>query len=657
MHGKINGVLNNVNLNDVDIQAYVVVGEGRAYTALSLVPGGLGSSLQQLNVLGGVIGWLFAQPANPARNGYQLTGSLFNHSADVWFPASGDRVVINQEYLGHDVFDQITLETDIRGSVPVIMPGSKLEISDYDEQYTLVEPGLIRSSSSRTFTNKQTGEKIEQRVSQTFTFNACRFAPPSAIDSKPLTLKVVRNYLGFETRENIVRYGMTSKIFPLGQEDPCIEGRSTCSPHSTCVVQGESFACVCQSGFTSIYQENVLACIDIDECAAGTHNCDHNADCYNHAGGFQCRCRQGFTGNGINCYPLSGCYNKKCDSNAQCVENPGRGAACVCNSGFYGDGQFCLPVDNNPPPSNEAEYNESIVLPHCDVYGCSCPSGYSDYTDNLNNQLCLVNSFTAPPQQTVQAGYQERTDPPYHPPTESYRQPETERPYPPSTQSFLQSPEPTYPSNWDNNYQQNNYDSNENPSNYEQNNYNQNPDPNPPPNNYDQNLDNNYQQNGYNPNTDNNYEQNNYDPKNENNYQQNNYDQNADNNYQQNNNDQNVGNSYPQNSYDPNSEPNFPNNYDQYSGSNEYPHESNNEQASDNNYQTSERTSTPPPNNQESWSSYSPPENNYDQQSENNYQETYDTNSEQTPATGYRPSLPKTFSSSEDQATEDAMSK
>nr|XP_012544559.2 low density lipoprotein receptor isoform X1 [Bombyx mori] len=414
VHGKLNGVLNDVHLNDVDIQSYVVVADGRAYTALSLTPPVLGSSLQLLNIMGSVVGWLFAKPSSTAKNGYQLTGSLFNHSVDIWFPKTGDRVTVNQEYLGHDVFDQITLDADVRGSVPVILSGIKLDIGDFEEQYTIVEPGLIRSDSSRTFTNKITGETYEQRVSQTITYRACRYAPPSADDTIPSTLKVTKNYLGYETKNNIVRYGTSNKIVPLGQEDPCIEGRNTCGSYSTCVVQGDSFSCVCNKGFNKIYVDDVLTCVDIDECAAGTHNCDPNADCNNGEGDFQCRCKTGFIGNGIECSPLSisRCQSLSCDVNADCLENNGEEPICVCRPGYTGNGQQCYEVDERgcyegsgcterPPetttaPNYESEYNETFVLPNCDYYGCTCPQGYYSFKDERNNDLCRVDTGDVP---------------------------------------------------------------------------------------------------------------------------------------------------------------------------------------------------------------------------------------------------------------------
>lgn len=354
VHGKLNGIINDVQLNDVDIQAYVVVADGRSYTALSQGPNSIGSSLQLLSVLGGVIGWLFAKPSGTAKNGYQLTGALFNHTADIFFPATEDRVTINQEFLGHDVFDQITLESDIRGTVPVILTGTKLDVSEYEEQYTVVQSGLIRSDSVRTFTNKITGEKYEQRISQTVTFNPCRYAPPSEEDTIPSNLKVAKNYLGYESKQNIVRYGLSNKIAQLGQEDPCIKGRSTCGQHSNCVVQGEGFTCVCQSGFADIYLDSEKACVDVDECDAGTHNCDNNADCYNHDGGFQCRCKSGFEGSGVSCSRVSQC-REHCDVNAQCVVNYNE-PACVCNPGYTGDGHYCVETKYAPTRQETSQY-------------------------------------------------------------------------------------------------------------------------------------------------------------------------------------------------------------------------------------------------------------------------------------------------------------
>ncbi|KAL4705359.1 hypothetical protein ACJJTC_006845 [Scirpophaga incertulas] len=463
VHGKVNGVINTINLNDVDIQAYVVVADGRSYTALSLAPQNLGGSLQLLNVLGGVIGWLFAKPFGTANNGYELTGALFNHTADIYFPSTKDRIMINQEYLGHDIFDQITLDTDIRGTIPFIETGVKLDIFEYEEHLTVVEPGVVRSESMRQFINKVTGQKYDQVVSQTFTYNpACRYAPPSDEDNAPSTLKISKNYLGFEPRDNIVRYGSSNKIFLLGQEDPCKEGRNTCGPHSSCIVEGSSFSCVCKTGFTSTYIDGSLMCVDINECIVGTHNCDNNAECYNHEGGFQCKCRDGFEGNGINCQRIPQCTSDFCGQNAQCVMKDRNTPTCVCEPGYTTYGQDCvktqdthtcnycdryatcllsevtniyycqchpgytgngfqcmqineyvtekqtesiLVTTHTEVTTVEAEYNYTFVLPQCDNYGCICPPGYYNYRDERNNELCRFEYVT-----TIQPERESKTE-------------------------------------------------------------------------------------------------------------------------------------------------------------------------------------------------------------------------------------------------------
>lgn len=435
VHGKIFGDINGITINDVNIQAYVVMADGRSYTALSQGPQEIGSSLQSLNILGGVIGWLFAKPVGNVKNGYQLTGGVFNHTADIFYPGTGDTVSIKQEFLGLDVFDQLRLEADIRGTVPVIETDHRLDINDYTEDYTIIDSGNIRSQSTRFFINKHTNSRIEQRLTQTFSFNPCRFAPFSEEDQVPFTLQVTKNYLGYEIKDNVVRYGMSNRVIPIGHEDPCIRGRETCGSNSVCVVEGDSFKCICNTGYTNIYRSNDAPCTDIDECQTGTHNCDINADCYNYDGAFGCRCKVGYEGNGVSCNRRpSGCSAITCDVNALCVDNFQENSAhCICNPGFSGNGQQCSPIKgascnevNNCSPHGacvfststdsyicqcnagyagdgydcsldiysttteitEAEYNEKYVLPTCNEYSCVCPPEYTHYVDEHKNDLC-----------------------------------------------------------------------------------------------------------------------------------------------------------------------------------------------------------------------------------------------------------------------------
>lgn len=69
MNGKVNGKINGEKLEHLDLQSYVVMSDGRAYTAISRVPEPIGSDIQSLQILGGIIGYLFAKPIRNAING------------------------------------------------------------------------------------------------------------------------------------------------------------------------------------------------------------------------------------------------------------------------------------------------------------------------------------------------------------------------------------------------------------------------------------------------------------------------------------------------------------------------------------------------------------------------------------------------------------
>nr|CAD7581448.1 unnamed protein product [Timema californicum] len=92
-------------------------------------------------------------------------------------------------------------------------------------------------------------------VEQTVRFSECPHAP---LNVSTVRLKVARNFISYEGRENIIRYAMTDKVTlssgsrssPCGRNhfDPCKEGRSKCGEHSFCRVEGNSFSCACNQG-------------------------------------------------------------------------------------------------------------------------------------------------------------------------------------------------------------------------------------------------------------------------------------------------------------------------------------------------------------------------------------------------------------------------
>lgn len=78
MNGKVNGMVSvgstPVGLNSIDLHVYIVVGDGRAYTAISEVPEPLGWALMPVTPIGGLFGWLFALKLPNSHNGFNVTG-------------------------------------------------------------------------------------------------------------------------------------------------------------------------------------------------------------------------------------------------------------------------------------------------------------------------------------------------------------------------------------------------------------------------------------------------------------------------------------------------------------------------------------------------------------------------------------------------------
>lgn len=217
VNGKVHGKLNGEKLDDLDLQSYVILTGAKAYTAVSNVPESIGFSSQTLQILGAVIGWLFAEPVREGINGYQLSGGYVNHSATVYFTNTSQKFTLRQKFSGLDVFDQLRMEADIQGEIPTLPLNSKIIIQEYQEQYTLTAPGVIQSSSSHyfTYTDSSNNQVVQlYRVDQNFVFDYCKF------ESTPVgttwRLRVGKNFIAYDSTERIIRFGMNNKVGPLG---------------------------------------------------------------------------------------------------------------------------------------------------------------------------------------------------------------------------------------------------------------------------------------------------------------------------------------------------------------------------------------------------------------------------------------------------------
>lgn len=202
--------------------------------------------------------------------------------------------------MGLDVFGQLKMEADIEGTLPQLPRDAKVDYGDYDELYTQNQKGTIRSHSNRIY--KLAGDKTEYpfTLDQSIMYHDCPYDPEQPDETT--RLKYSRGLTTYESREGILRFAINTKITALEEQDPCIRGRESCTQHSSCVVDGDDFRCVCNAGYQQLYEENgSSSCVDINECTAGYHVCSSDAQCINNEGGHTCQCRPGFSGDGRIC--------------------------------------------------------------------------------------------------------------------------------------------------------------------------------------------------------------------------------------------------------------------------------------------------------------------------------------------------------------------
>ncbi|KAF6207786.1 hypothetical protein GE061_016234 [Apolygus lucorum] len=417
--GRLSLNVNGIRLEGLLFEGYIVVKDGRVYAAVDGLPPSLGPAMQFLKPLESIPGWLFAVTSDDnVKNGFQLTGGVLNQTASVTY--SPQHVIrIRQVYQGADAFDQIRVDVDVSGRMPEYSLDLGLKHPEYEEIYTKTGPGEYRSTNTHKY-QLNSGETKDVEVDQTIQFKEnCH----SEQETTPQRIVSNRNYITY--KEPILRIAGFHRLGggPVLQ-DPCIEGKAQCVANSSCLVDGDSFKCVCNNGFQSEYYGEELGCIDINECQERTNNCHEDAICINEIGSYSCNCNSGFTGDGIQCqsakedgggqYQIPGSQpshmdcqdfsdpgtcvcdqgfeiqsenndfgiacvdidecsraSQICSTYAECINFEG-GFECRCHEGFRGDGQECEPAGCdtiNCPAGSVCE--ESSGSPQC-----VCPPGF-----------------------------------------------------------------------------------------------------------------------------------------------------------------------------------------------------------------------------------------------------------------------------------------
>ncbi|XP_014375969.1 nidogen-2 [Alligator sinensis] len=455
LNGKVSGNLlvgrTPVHFADVDLHAYVVGNDGRAYTAISRIPQLAARALMPLTPIGGLFGWLFALEKPGYENGFSITGAEFTHSLEATFYPGEETVHITQTAEGLGLENYLSLRTRIQGRVPYIPENFTVHIAPYKELY-YYSSSAVTSTSHREYSllfghHNQT---LSYRLHQNVTFRDCPHARARRTMPATQQLSVERVFALYNEEEQVLRYAVTNQIGSAegdsdtavvnpcydgthvcdttarcqpgaglqyscectagycgdGQDcmdiDECAEGESRCGPFSVCLNSLGSYRCECQHGYrlTDDRRTCVLAAPPPDPCAAGRHSCAaaDQARCIPRGGGaFSCECLPGYTGDGHNCSDVNECTQGRCHPAATCLNTPGS-FSCQCRPGYDGDGFQCTPANLQrlTPCEHERLYSQPEPghhIPVCDDQGnyhplqCHSSTGFCWCVDEAGQEI------------------------------------------------------------------------------------------------------------------------------------------------------------------------------------------------------------------------------------------------------------------------------
>ncbi|NXO22861.1 NID2 protein, partial [Cisticola juncidis] len=388
LNGKVSGSLRvgsaSVRFQDVDLHAYIVGSDGRAYTAISGVPPPAARALLPLLPVGGLFAWLFALEEPGSENGFSITGAEFTQSLEVTFYPGGETVQVTQTAEGLGPDNYLSLRTHIQGEVPFLPENVTIHFTPYKELYSY-SSSAVTSSGQREYvvaagTANQT---LSYRLRQNISILGC----PHARLLARQRLSVARAFALFDGHEHVLRYALAARVGPEPDNaenprvSPCHDGTHACEAPARCQPgTGTEYTCECPAG----YRGDGRGCRDVDECAEGLSQCGPFSVCLNAPGSYRCECRGGYgpAGDGQACVPLAPASDPCEDGRhpcapgdrARCLSRGDGRATCECLPGYTGDGIHCSDVD---------ECAESPCHPAAVCYNtpgsfsCRCRPGYA----------------------------------------------------------------------------------------------------------------------------------------------------------------------------------------------------------------------------------------------------------------------------------------
>ncbi|XP_014792260.1 PREDICTED: nidogen-2 [Calidris pugnax] len=387
LNGKVSGSLTvgraSVRFQEVDLHAYIVGSDGRAYTAISGVPQPATRALLPLLPIGGLFAWLFALEEPGSENGFSITGAEFTQSLEVTFYPGEEKVHITQTAEGLGPDNYLSLKTHIQGEVPFLPENVTVHIGPYKELYHY-SSSAVMSSAHREYvlaagTANQT---LSYRLHQNISFTGCPHARPPARQQ----LSVARAFALYDGQEHVLRYALAARVGSASDDvqnplvNPCHDGTHACEAPARCQPGvGTEYTCECAAG----YRPDGRGCRDVDECTEGLSRCSPFTLCLNVPGSYRCECRSGYrpAQDGQACVPLAPPPDPCEDGRnpcaprdrARCLPRAGGHPACQCLPGYSGDGIHCADVDEcaeNPCHPAATCYNTP------GSFSCRCQPGY-----------------------------------------------------------------------------------------------------------------------------------------------------------------------------------------------------------------------------------------------------------------------------------------
>ncbi|PWA31989.1 hypothetical protein CCH79_00018844 [Gambusia affinis] len=381
--GKVRGTVTvgstPVELNNIDLHAYIVVGDGRAYTAISEVPEPVGWAMMSVSPVGELFGWLFALELPNSQAGFKITGAEFSRHAEVVFSPGNQRLSITQTGRGLDEHNHLSVDTVINGNVPFVPPGAEVTMKPFKETYQYY-PSVAASSSVREFSvgfPEKASESHTFHLKQNITYRDCRHGNRAATP-ETLEINMERVFVMYVKEERSLRYAITNKISLVGDSsevellNPCYAGNHDCDTTALCIpLEGQAFRCQCATGYRGDGQN----CYDIDECAEGLSSCGDYSQCLNLPGTHRCQCLSGFELDfeSRTCVDIDECISSPCHISARCANAQGS-FQCQCLPGFYGDGFHCSPDRQRSQCEQHRDSLQSGGQPSVGAYIPQCDS-------------------------------------------------------------------------------------------------------------------------------------------------------------------------------------------------------------------------------------------------------------------------------------------